>query len=66
MTDSSDLKENGRGVIGILFLYLLGEAEEYHENLSVRIAGVPAEIRTDYLLIGSLEWVHRPRSIYSD
>jgi hypothetical protein len=64
MTDRSDLKENGRGVIEVLFRYLSGETEEYHENLSVRISGVPAKIRTEYLHITSLDWIHRPRIIF--
>jgi hypothetical protein len=38
--------------------HLSGETEEYHNNTSVRIAGIPREIRTEHLPNTSLQRYH--------
>jgi hypothetical protein len=49
------LEESDRGIIEVFSRHLLGETAENHKKISVRIACVPAEIRTEHIPNRNLE-----------
>jgi hypothetical protein len=57
MSDESEkiLEISSRNLIEVLSQYVPVGTEEYHEKISVRIAGVQAGIRTEHLPTSSLD-----------